>query len=128
MTKSRANRLALVAGLIAVGGMTVSPAIAQQATPSASATGSGSVLRAGTDAQNVTNGNPNTAVTPGRTAASPDSVAGIPVNYDESLIPAYEIPDPQKFNNGAPVRNAAPRSSPCSRRTSTASRPAVRRT
>jgi hypothetical protein len=105
MTKSRANRLALVAGLIAVGGMTVSPAVAQQARPTAGS--NASVLRAGTDDGIVVNGNPNNAITPGRTSASPDVVAGIPVNYDESKIPPYELPDALKFNNGAAVKTPA---------------------
>jgi hypothetical protein len=38
----------------------------------------------------------------------PDSkpVAGIPVNYDESKVGTYTLPDPLKLNNGKPVRNA----------------------
>src|SRR5215831_14531408 len=33
-------------------------------------------------------------------------VAGIPVNYDESRVGTYTLPDPLKLNNGAPVRDA----------------------
>jgi hypothetical protein len=33
-------------------------------------------------------------------------VAGIPVNYDESRVGTYSLPDPLKLNNGAPVRDA----------------------
>jgi hypothetical protein len=34
------------------------------------------------------------------------SVAGIPVNYDESKVGTYTLPDPLKLNNGEPVRDA----------------------
>lgn len=34
---------------------------------------------------------------------SPDVVAGIPVNYDESKVGSYSLPDPLKLNNGKPV-------------------------
>ena len=37
---------------------------------------------------------------------APDVVAGIPVNYDESKVGAYTLPDALKLNNGKPVRNA----------------------
>jgi hypothetical protein len=33
-------------------------------------------------------------------------IAGIPVNYDESKVGAYTLPDPLKLDNGKPVRNA----------------------
>src|SRR6266540_3113041 len=33
-------------------------------------------------------------------------VAGIPVNYDESRVGSYTMPDPLKLNNGAPARDA----------------------
>src|SRR5215475_2787199 len=33
-------------------------------------------------------------------------VAGIPVNYDESRVGAYNLPDPLKLNNGDPARDA----------------------
>jgi hypothetical protein len=33
-------------------------------------------------------------------------VAGIPVNYDESRVGGYALPDPLKLNNGAQVRDA----------------------
>src|SRR5262249_29877989 len=33
-------------------------------------------------------------------------VAGIPVNYDESRVGAYTLPDPLLLNNGAPARDA----------------------
>src|SRR5262245_10506991 len=33
-------------------------------------------------------------------------VAGIPVNYDESRVGDYTLPDPLTLNNGAPVRDA----------------------
>ncbi len=36
----------------------------------------------------------------------PAVVAGIPVNYDESKVGEYTLPDPLKLNNGKPVRNA----------------------
>jgi hypothetical protein len=35
----------------------------------------------------------------------PDVVAGIPVNYDESLVGTYTLPDPLKFNNGKEVKS-----------------------
>src|ERR1700722_6042131 len=38
--------------------------------------------------------------------ASPDVVAGIPVNYDESKTGTYTLPDPLKLNDGTPVRDA----------------------
>lgn len=37
---------------------------------------------------------------------APDVVAGIPVNYDESKTGTYSLPDPLKFANGSPVRDA----------------------
>jgi hypothetical protein len=37
---------------------------------------------------------------------SPDVVAGIPVNYDESKTGTYTLPDPLKLNDGKPVRDA----------------------
>lgn len=37
---------------------------------------------------------------------APDVVAGIPVNYDETKVGTYILPDPLKLNNGKPVRNA----------------------
>ena len=33
-------------------------------------------------------------------------IAGIPVNYDESKVGAYTLPDPLKLDNRLPVRNA----------------------
>jgi hypothetical protein len=33
-------------------------------------------------------------------------VAGIPVNYDESRVGSYTLPDPLTLNNGSPVRDA----------------------
>jgi hypothetical protein len=43
----------------------------------------------------------------GQTQNAPRSeVAGIPVNYDESRVGGYTLPDPLKLNNGAPVRDA----------------------
>jgi hypothetical protein len=38
--------------------------------------------------------------------APPSVVAGIPVNYDESLTGAYTLPDPLVLANGKPVRDA----------------------
>ena len=38
--------------------------------------------------------------------SSPDVVAGIPVNYDESNTGTYTLADPLKLNNGKPVRDA----------------------
>lgn len=37
---------------------------------------------------------------------APDVIAGIPVNYDESKVGSYSLPDPLKLNNGSPVRDA----------------------
>ncbi len=34
---------------------------------------------------------------------APTNVAGIPVNYDESKVPAYTLPDPLKLQNGESV-------------------------
>jgi hypothetical protein len=36
----------------------------------------------------------------------PDSVAGIPVNYDEAQVGTYKLPDPLTLNNGKPVHDA----------------------
>ena len=36
----------------------------------------------------------------------PDTVAGIPVNYDEAKVGEYRLPDPLVLNNGKPVRDA----------------------
>jgi hypothetical protein len=46
--------------------------------------------------------------TPGAQAekAPPSVVAGIPVNYDESKVGTYTLPDPLVLNNGKPVRSA----------------------
>ena len=33
-------------------------------------------------------------------------IAGIPVNYDESKVGTYTLPDPLKLDNGKPVKNA----------------------
>ncbi len=38
--------------------------------------------------------------------APPSEVAGIPVNYDESKVGAYTLPDPLVLANGKPVRDA----------------------
>jgi hypothetical protein len=38
--------------------------------------------------------------------APPKEVAGIPVNYDESRVGTYALPDPLTLNNGAKVRDA----------------------
>jgi hypothetical protein len=38
--------------------------------------------------------------------ALPAEVAGIPVNYDESKVGAYTLPDPLKLNNSKPVHDA----------------------
>jgi hypothetical protein len=47
------------------------------------------------------------APTPARArAGSPDVVAGIPVNYDESKVGTYMLPDPLMLDNGKPVRDA----------------------
>jgi len=40
------------------------------------------------------------------TPSTPSVVAGIPVNYDESKVGTYTLPDPLKLNNGKPVRDA----------------------
>jgi hypothetical protein len=37
---------------------------------------------------------------------SPDAVAGIPVNYDETKVGTYSLPDPLRLSNGKPVRDA----------------------
>src|SRR5215471_9088054 len=36
----------------------------------------------------------------------PSNVAGIPVNYDESLAGNYTLPDPLVLSNGKPVKDA----------------------
>ncbi|WP_146088740.1 glucuronyl esterase domain-containing protein [Neolewinella xylanilytica] len=38
--------------------------------------------------------------------AQTDTVAGIPVNYDETRVPAYALPDPLILQNGEPVTNS----------------------
>lgn len=51
-----------------------------------------------------------TAPPPQRPAAAahvpPSVVAGIAVNYDESKVGTYTLPDPLRLNDGKPVRNA----------------------
>ena len=37
---------------------------------------------------------------------APDVVAGIPVNYDESKVGTYTLPDPLTLDNGKPIRDA----------------------
>jgi hypothetical protein len=39
-------------------------------------------------------------------AAPPAVVAGIPVNYDESKVGTYSLPDPLRLEDGKPVRDA----------------------
>jgi hypothetical protein len=41
-----------------------------------------------------------------QTANAPEKVAGIPVNYDESKVGQYALPDPLRFPNGQPVKTA----------------------
>src|SRR4026208_2331021 len=38
--------------------------------------------------------------------APPKIVAGIPVNYNETLVGSYTLPDPLVLDNGKPVRDA----------------------
>src|SRR5215831_366638 len=45
-------------------------------------------------------------VAPATPPPDPKPVAGIPVNYDESKVGTYTLPDPLKLNNGQPVRDA----------------------
>lgn len=40
------------------------------------------------------------------TNAPPAVVAGVPVNYDETRVGSYSLPDPLVFSNGQPVRTA----------------------
>jgi len=47
---------------------------------------------------------PATPIPSTRPAAT--AVAGIPVNYDESKVGTYTLPDPLKLENGKPVRDA----------------------
>jgi hypothetical protein len=47
-----------------------------------------------------------TSVAPATPPPDPKPVAGIPVNYDESKVGTYTLPDPLKLNNGKPVRDA----------------------
>jgi hypothetical protein len=46
------------------------------------------------------------AITPPAPRQAPSVVAGISVNYDESKVGEYTLPDALKLNNGKPVRNA----------------------
>ena len=48
---------------------------------------------------------PTAPATPAARPAS-DMVAGIHVNYDESKVGTYALPDPMKFDDGKPVRSA----------------------
>jgi hypothetical protein len=43
---------------------------------------------------------------PATPKALPAEIAGIPVNYDESKVGTYSLPDPLKLNNGKPVHDA----------------------
>ncbi len=45
-------------------------------------------------------------VPPPTAKPAPAVAAGIPVNYDESKVGTYTLPDPLKLDNGKPVRNA----------------------
>jgi hypothetical protein len=45
-------------------------------------------------------------VAPSTPPPDPKPVAGIPVNYDESKVGTYTLPDPLKLNNGQTVRDA----------------------
>jgi hypothetical protein len=38
--------------------------------------------------------------------APPSEVAGIPVNYDETRVGSYTLPDPLMLEDGKPVRDA----------------------
>src|SRR6476469_9663591 len=40
------------------------------------------------------------------TSAPPKIVAGIPVNYEETQVGSYALPDPLRLLNGKPVRDA----------------------
>ena len=51
-----------------------------------------------------TAGHAQSAPPPPRPA--PAVVAGIPVNYDESKVGTYTLPDPLRLENGKPVKNA----------------------
>jgi hypothetical protein len=42
-----------------------------------------------------------------QTANAPENVAGIPVNFDESKVGQYTLPDPLRFSNGQPVKTAS---------------------
>lgn len=42
-----------------------------------------------------------------QTKAPPDTIAGIPVNYDQSKVGTYTLPDPLKFANGTAVKDPA---------------------
>jgi hypothetical protein len=42
---------------------------------------------------------------PGARPAPATVIAGIPVNYDESKVGTYTLPDPLKFDDGKPVRS-----------------------
>lgn len=46
------------------------------------------------------------SISAGYSQALRDTVAGIPVNYEESLSGKYTLPDPLVFNNGNKVKNA----------------------
>ena len=46
------------------------------------------------------------AQAPATPKPGPALVAGIPVNYDQSKVGEYTLPDPLRLNNGKPVRNA----------------------
>jgi len=42
----------------------------------------------------------------GQSNNAPENVAGIPVNYDESRVGQYTLPDPLRLANGEPVKTA----------------------
>ena len=59
-----------------------------------------------TTAQNPSGQSANGASTRRDPEPPPKEVAGISVNYDESAVGAYTLPDPLVLANGKPVRNA----------------------
>ena len=65
-----------------------------------------SIICAGLTAASLCGQAPPTPAQAAAPAAAPEMVAGIAVNYDETKVGSYTLPDPLTLANGKPVRDA----------------------